>query len=71
LSSDKTRKLLQETYFQINNITTADKLYILNKKDIIMINLVPEGQKTFVGNNVSNIGWVRETRTQHKPVFSV
>jgi signal transduction histidine kinase len=70
LSSDKTRKLLQEIYFQINNITTVDGLFILNKNDILMINLVPEGQKTFVGTNISNIDWLRETRTQHKPVFS-
>ncbi|MFL6408422.1 MAG: ATP-binding protein [Nitrososphaeraceae archaeon] len=70
LSSDKTRKLLQEMYFQINNITTADRLFILNKNDILMINLGQEGQKTFVGTNMSNIDWVRETRTQHKPVFS-
>jgi signal transduction histidine kinase len=70
LSSDKTRKLLQEMYLQINNITTADRLFILNKNDVVMINLVPEGQKTFVGINISNIDWVRETRTQHKPVFS-
>jgi signal transduction histidine kinase len=38
LSSGKTRELLQEIYFQINNITTADKLFILNKNDIVMIN---------------------------------
>jgi hypothetical protein len=66
LSSDNTRKLLHEMYLQINNITTADRLFILNKNDIVMINLVPEGQKTFVDINVSNIDWVRETRTQHK-----
>jgi hypothetical protein len=70
LSSDNTRKLLHEMYLQINNITTADRLFILNKNDIVMINLVPKGQKTFVDINVSNIDWVRETRTQHKPVFS-
>ena len=70
LSSDKTRELLQEMYLQINNITTADRLFILNKNDILIINLVQQGQKTFVGANVSNIDWVRETRTQHKPVFS-
>jgi hypothetical protein len=63
LSSDKTRKLLQEMYLQINNITTADRLFILNKNDVVMINLVPEGQNTFVGINISNIDWVRETRT--------
>jgi signal transduction histidine kinase len=70
LSSDKTRELLQETYFQINNITTADRLFILNKNDILTINLAQHAQKTFVGANVSNIDWVREIRTQHKPVFS-
>jgi hypothetical protein len=32
LSSDKTKKLLQEMYFQINNITTSDRLFIINKR---------------------------------------
>lgn len=70
LSSDKTRKLLQETYLQINNITTADRLFIINKKTIVTTNISPPGQKMFVGTNVSNIEWVRETNFQHKPVFS-
>jgi signal transduction histidine kinase len=70
LSSDKTRKLLQETYLQINNITTADRLFIINKHALVTTSISPPGQKTFVGANVSNIEWVRETNSQHKPVFS-
>jgi signal transduction histidine kinase len=70
LSSDKTKKLLQEIYLQINNITTSDRLFIINKNGIVMANISPQGQKTFVGSNVSSINWVRETSTLHKPVFS-
>jgi hypothetical protein len=70
LSSDKTKKLLQEIYLQINNITTSGRLFIINKNGIVMANIAPQGQKTFLGSNVSSINWVRETTTLHKPVFS-
>jgi hypothetical protein len=60
LSSDKTRKLLQETYFQINNVTTADRLFIINKNCIVMTYISPPGRKTFVGANVSGIEWVKQ-----------
>ena len=36
LSSDKTKKLLQEVYFQINNITVADRLFIINKNHVVV-----------------------------------
>ncbi|MBV9177296.1 MAG: sensor histidine kinase [Nitrososphaeraceae archaeon] len=70
LSSYKTKKLLQEMYLQINNITTSDRLFIVNKDCIVMTSISLQGQKTFVGANVSSIDWVREANTQHKPVFS-
>jgi signal transduction histidine kinase len=70
LSSDKTRKLLQETYFQINNITTADRLFIINKNRIVMTYISPPGRKTFVGANASGIEWVKQINNQHKPVFT-
>jgi len=43
LSNDKTRKLLQETYFQINNNTTADRLFITNKNCIVTTYISPPG----------------------------
>jgi signal transduction histidine kinase len=70
LSSDKTKKLSQEIYFQINNVTTADRLFIINKNCVVMTNISPLEQKTFVGSNVSGINWIRETTITHKPIFS-
>ena len=70
LSSDKTKKLLQEVYFQINNITVADRLFIINKNHVVVTNISPQGQKTFVGADVSGINWIREITTTHKPIFS-
>jgi signal transduction histidine kinase len=70
LSSDKTRKLLQEMYLQINNITTSDRLFIINKKAIVTTSISPPEQKTFVGTNFSSLEWIREANSQHKPVFS-
>ena len=55
LSDDKTKKLSQEIYFQINNVTTADRFFIINKNCVIMTNIMPPGQKSFVGNNASDI----------------
>ena len=70
LSSYKTTKLLQETYFQINNVTTADRLFIINKNCIVMTYISPPGRKTFVGANASGIEWVKQINNQHKPVFT-
>jgi hypothetical protein len=70
LSDDKTKKLSQEIYFQINNVTTADRFFIINKNCVIMTNIMPPGQKSFVGNNASDISWIREITVKHKPTFS-
>ncbi len=70
LSSNKTKELLREIYFQINNITVADRLFIINENCIVVTNISPQGQKTFVGTNVSGINWIREITTTHKPIFS-
>jgi hypothetical protein len=68
ISDNKTKKLLEETYQQTNSI--IDRLFVLDKNNIVKINLVPPGQKTFLGANVSYLGWIKQTETQHKPVFS-
>src|SRR5919199_730714 len=70
LSTEKTKSLLQEIYFQINNITTIDRLFVINKNFVVMNNMVPIGQKSFVGANVSGISWIRENSNTHEPIFS-
>jgi signal transduction histidine kinase len=66
--NNKTKRLMEDNYQQINSI--IDRLFILDKNNIVKINLVPAGQKNFLGTNISYINWVRETQREHKPVFS-
>ena len=70
LSSEKTKNLLQEIYFQINNITAIDRLFIINKNCVVTNSIAPQGQKSFIGANVSGINWIREITNTHKPTFS-
>ncbi len=68
VSDNKTKRLMEDNYQQINSI--VDRLFILDKNNIVKINLVPMGQKNFLGTNISYINWVRETQREHKPLFS-
>jgi signal transduction histidine kinase len=70
LSSDRTNNLLQEFYFEINSVTTADRLFIINKNHVVKTNIIPVGEESFVGTNVSSINWIREMTIMHKPTFS-
>jgi signal transduction histidine kinase len=70
LSSDKAKKLSQEIYAQINNVTTSDRFFIINKNCIVMADIISQGQKSFIGTNVSGISWIQEITFSHKPVFS-
>ncbi len=70
LSSEKTKNLLQEIYFQINNITAVDRLFIINKNCVVTNSIAPQGQKSFIGANVSGINWIREITNTYKPIFS-
>ena len=68
LADSKTKELMEESYQQMSSVT--DRIFILDKDNIVKVNLVPPGQKNFIGTNVSYLSWVRETQTQRKPVFS-
>jgi signal transduction histidine kinase len=70
VSSNETTKLLQEVYNQINSITLVDRLFILNKDNIATINIIPKGEKSFVGIDFSYIEWVKQTKYTQMPVFS-
>jgi hypothetical protein len=72
LSDNNTRTLLEEVYHQITAITPADRLFILDKDNIVKINIVPKGEKTFVGTDVSSLSWVKEATIDRRfvAVFS-
>jgi hypothetical protein len=58
-SDSNTRTLLEEVYHQITAITAVDRLFILDKNNIVKMNIVPKGENTFVGSNVSALSWVK------------
>ncbi|CAN5174595.1 hypothetical protein BH18THE2_BH18THE2_41760 [soil metagenome] len=69
LSGDNTAKLLEEIYRQTNSITPVDRLFILDRNNTVTANIVPKGERTFVGTNVSDLDWVKEA-DKTKPFFS-
>ena len=70
LSSNKTKKFLQEIYAQLNNISMADRLFIVDKNNIITSSIAPKGQQTFIGTDYSFRDWIRNTKASLTPVFS-
>jgi signal transduction histidine kinase len=74
LSSNKTKKFLQEIYSQMNNITLADRLFIVDKNNTIAANIAAniaaKGQQTLVGTDYSFRDWIRNTKSSLMPVFS-
>jgi signal transduction histidine kinase len=68
LYSEATKKLMEEKYQQFNTI--VDRLFVLDKKDIVTLSITQGGSETFVGNDLSLREWVNETKYTLKPVFS-
>jgi signal transduction histidine kinase len=70
LSDNNTRILLEEVYSQVTAITPVDRLFILDKDNIVRMNIVPKGENTFVGSNVSSLSWVKEATGDRKTSMS-
>jgi signal transduction histidine kinase len=68
LYSEATKKLMEEKYQQFNTI--VDRLFVLDKKDIVTLSITQGGSETFVGNDLSLREWVNETKNTLTPVFS-
>ena len=68
LYSDATKKLMEEKYQQFSTI--VDRLFVLDKKDIVTLSITQKGSETFVGNDLSLREWVSETKNILRPVFS-
>ena len=67
-NNNSTRNLIEGVYLRINSI--VDRLFLVDKNNIVMLSMAPKGQKTFVGDNISHFDWVTETKTEKKPIFS-
>ena len=68
LSGNGIKTLMKEKYSQFNSV--IDRLFILDKDDIMVNSFAPLGSETFLGTDFSFRDWVKETRIGLKPVFS-
>jgi signal transduction histidine kinase len=72
LSSDKIKKLAQDTYTRLNGSDSniIDRLVIADKTGFETIGLAAKGQQSFAGTNISSRPWVQETLKLQGPTFS-
>ena len=68
VAGDGIKKLMKEKYTQFNTI--IDRLFILDKDDIMVNSFAPLGSETFLGIDFSFRDWVKETKSGLTPVFS-
>ena len=71
LSSNKTRKIAQDTYARLNTRDNIiDRLVIADKTGFETTGLAAKGQQNFAGTNISSRPWVQETLKSKTPTFS-
>jgi signal transduction histidine kinase len=68
-TSNYTKSALKNYFRQMNYSTPVDRLFILDANGIVKMNIVPEGQPTFLGEHFS-FEWVKETSNTRSPQFS-
>ena len=68
LTSNKTKTLIQANFLNIYSI--VDHLFVVNKNNVITIDIAPKGVKTFVGTDVSQREYVLQAEKTLEPVFS-
>ncbi len=68
-TSNYTKSVLKNYFRQMNYSTPVDRLFILDANGIVKMNIVPEGQPTFLGERFS-FEWVKETSNTMSPQFS-
>jgi hypothetical protein len=68
LSGNETENLLKDTYAEVSSI--GDRLFVIDNKNIVRLNIVPQGEDSFIGTDMSSIQWVIEARSNLASTFS-
>ncbi len=66
--SEKPSSLMQEKYNSISDI--VDKIFVLDKNDVVTTSLSEAGDNKYLGIDFSQREWVKEAKSDLKPVFS-
>jgi signal transduction histidine kinase len=72
LNSEAARNLVQETFSKINSFTVVDKLFVLDRSDVVTMFMAAEGEnKPFFGaDEVSFNDLMREAKSKLEPVYT-
>jgi signal transduction histidine kinase len=70
LVGNKTAEVLEKAYHQIKSTTPIDRLFILDRNNIVKSSTAAKDLPRFVGVNFSYREWARETKDTLMPVFS-
>src|ERR687892_202002 len=70
LVGNETTEVLEKIYHQINSITPLDRLFILDKNNVVASSIAAGDLPRYVGVDFSDREWVRETEDTLVPVFS-
>jgi hypothetical protein len=68
--SNDTKSLIQSYYRQINSTSPVDRLFILDAKGVLKLEVFSKEQPLFTGMNFSFRDWVKETKNTLLPQFS-
>jgi len=66
--SEKPSSLMEEKYNTISDI--VDKIFVLDKNDVVTTSLSQAGDNKYLGVDFSQREWVKEAKSDLKPVFS-
>jgi signal transduction histidine kinase len=66
--SEKPSSLMDEKYNTISDI--VDKIFVLDKNDVVTTSLSQAGDNKYLGVDFSQREWVKEAKSDLKPVFS-
>src|SRR6187200_2107118 len=70
LSTNKIKKLAEETYVHLSDNKIIDRLVITDQKGFETIGLAAKGQRSFAGTNIASRPWVKETIASKMLTFS-
>ena len=65
-----TKELLDSKYDQFSALTNINRLFVVDKNDVVIFSLAPPGYETILGDDLSQRNWVNETRATLKPVIT-
>jgi sensor domain CHASE-containing protein len=64
------KDLLESKYDQFSALTNINRLFVVDKNDVVIFSVAPPGFETILGNDLSQRDWVKETRANLKPVIA-